>query len=339
MDGWAVGSESGPWFIKGESAAGSAADIALSGGEACRIFTGAKVPDGAWGVLAQEDAALQGRQVGSAKLILKSCHVRRQGEEMAAGATLLKAGTNITPGILGVLASQGLSQVRVSAPLRITLISTGTEIITPGEPLTGTQVYESNSWPIISDLTACGHSVVHHMVKDDADSLLSALGKAAQSSDLVLTIGGISVGDYDLVGASFESIGGSVLFRGVKIKPGKPVSFGVLPSGCLWFGLPGNPMSCWTTYVLLVRTLWGKGPVWRKAIWGSSFTRKPGREEFLPVRLDEGESGLIQPISHVGSHSVSVFSLAHALARIAPEVEKVESGGSALVSFLPGGCP
>lgn len=337
MDGWAVGSEAGPWRIMGESAAGSSADLALSQGEACRIFTGARVPQGALSILPQEEAQVQGDLVISSGTIVTGSHIRRQGEEMAAGACLIEAGTIITPGILGALASQGLAQVRASVPLRVTLISTGTEIVPPGQPLTGSNVYESNSWSIVSDLTSSGHEVIHHMVRDDSNSTRAALKDAAMSSDLVLTIGGISVGDYDLVGPSFESIGGRIIFRGVKMKPGKPVSFGTLPAGSLWFGLPGNPMSCWTTYCLFVRSLWNQGSNWRRAVWSLGFSRKPGREEFMPVELIDGEAGAIKPITAVGSHSVSAFTRAHALARISSDASEINQGEPALITFLPGG--
>lgn len=338
MDGWAVGSAQGPWKILGESAAGSARKLKIKTGQACRIFTGAKAPEGCWGILAQEDAQAHEKLLSTAGTVKAGSHLRRQGEELKAGSLALVKGARITPAALGVIASMGFASVPVERALKVTAVSTGSEIVRPGRKLTGSQVYESNSQPLLADLRSFGFEATHQKVKDQSSLVLHAL-EAASKGDLCLTIGGISVGDYDLVASCFEALGGRILFRGVKIKPGKPVAFGAFPSGCLWFGLPGNPMSSWTTYFLLTRALWGEAPIWRKAAWAASFDRRPGREEFMPVRFADGETGLVEPLSSVGSHAVSGFAQAQALARIPAEMKSLRKGESVQIAFLPGGLP
>lgn len=336
MDGWAVGSAQGPWRIRGESAAGSARRFRIREGEACRIFTGAKTPEGCWGILAQEDAEVKEGKVVPAGEVKPGGHVRRQGEELTQGSLVLENGTRISSAVLGVIASMGFAEATVEKALKACVVSTGSEIVRPGRRLTGSQVYESNSHPLLADLKSFGFAVSHHKVKDQSSQVLRAL-EAASKEDLCLTVGGISVGDYDLVADSFEALGGRILFRGVKIKPGKPVAFGVFPSGCRWFGLPGNPMSSWTTYLLLARALWGEEPRWRSAAWASSFGRKPGREEFMPVRFLEGEWGRVLPLGSVGSHAVTGFAQAHAVARIPADSEHIREGDPVQAALLPGG--
>jgi molybdopterin molybdotransferase len=230
-------------------------------GEAARIFTGAPIPPGADAVVMQEDCeALHGEQVKVLKAVPAGQWIRRSGEDVTRGATVLHKGTRLTPAELGLAASIGLAQLQVSARPRVALFSTGDELVMPGdvapEQMLPGAIYNSNRFFLRAMLQRLGCEVTDlGIVPDKRDATIAALRDAAKTHDLILTSGGVSVGEEDHIKPAVESLGELNLWQ-LAIKPGKPFAYGkVNREGgmCHFMGLPGNPVSSFVTFLLLVR--------------------------------------------------------------------------------------
>ena len=237
--------------------------VQLNPGEAARIFTGAPIPPGADAVVMQEDCeALNDEQVQVNKAVPAGQWVRRSGEDVTRGATVLTQGTRLTPAELGLAASIGLAQLQVSARPRVALFSTGDELVMPGdvapEAMPAGAIYNSNRFFLRAMLQRLGCEVTDlGIVPDQRDATIAALRDAAQHHDLILTSGGVSVGEEDHIKPAVESLGELNLWQ-LAIKPGKPFAYGKVhrqASGeaCHFMGLPGNPVSSFVTFLLLVR--------------------------------------------------------------------------------------
>ena len=235
----------------------------LHAGEAARIFTGAPIPPGADAVVMQEDCeALEGDQVKVNKAVPAGQWIRRSGEDVTRGATVLSKGTRLTPAELGLAASIGLAQLQVSARPRVALFSTGDELVMPGdvdpEAMPAGAIYNSNRFFLRAMLQRLGCEVTDlGIVSDKRDATIAALRDAAQHHDLILTSGGVSVGEEDHIKPAVESLGELNLWQ-LAIKPGKPFAYGKVNRGangdaCHFMGLPGNPVSSFVTFLLLVR--------------------------------------------------------------------------------------
>ncbi len=235
----------------------------LHAGEAARIFTGAPIPPGADAVVMQEDCeALEGDQVKVNKAVPVGQWIRRSGEDVTRGATVLSKGTRLTPAELGLAASIGLAQLQVSARPRVALFSTGDELVMPGdvapEAMPAVAIYNSNRFFLRAMLQRLGCEVTDlGIVPDKRDATIAALRDAAQHHDLILTSGGVSVGEEDHIKPAVESLGELNLWQ-LAIKPGKPFAYGKVKRGpeadaCHFMGLPGNPVSSFVTFLLLVR--------------------------------------------------------------------------------------
>ncbi|CAN7738311.1 molybdopterin molybdotransferase MoeA [Pseudorhodoferax sp. LjRoot39] len=235
---------------------------ALAAGTAARIFTGAPVPEGADAVVMQEDCELldDGRiRVRSVPTPGQS--IRRAGEDVALGATVLAQGTRLTPAALGMAASIGLAELTVARRPRVALFSTGDELVMPGEvppaQMRPGAIYNSNRFFLRALLQRMGCEVSDlGIVPDRLDATVQALRSAAQGHDLVLTSGGVSVGEEDHVKPAVQALGQLELWQ-IAIKPGKPFAYGSIPGGdgaaCHFIGLPGNPVSSLVTFLMLVR--------------------------------------------------------------------------------------
>ncbi len=330
MDGFGVGSLEGPWQIIGAAPAGSIGP-ALAPGHAIRINTGSLVPEGALAVIPQEEAEVQDDQLRAAP-VRPGAHIRIKGEEFPSGSPLFSAASKITPPVVAALAAQGLACVIVESMPRVALLSTGAELLTPGEPYIAGRVYDSNSIGISLILEQMGCIVTRQTVTDDAESTFRAIQKLQPDHDLILTIGGVSVGDHDFVRPSVAKHGFEILFSGAAIKPGKPISFGVHGDKTAWFGLPGNPMSALITFCLFVREYLGEPIVFHPLSLADGFSRKPGRVEFVPARLSpETQKLVLNPA--VGSHATSGLSAASGLARLPAEISTLAPGE--LVEYAP----
>jgi molybdopterin molybdotransferase len=235
----------------------------LNAGQAARIFTGAPIPPGADAVVMQEDCeALEGEQVKVNKAVPAGQWVRRSGEDVTRGATVLTHGTRLTPAELGLAASIGLAQLQVSARPRVALFSTGDELVMPGdvapEAMPAGAIYNSNRFFLRAMLQRLGCEVTDlGIVPDKREATVAALRDAALYHDLILTSGGVSVGEEDHIKPAVEALGELNLWQ-LAIKPGKPFAYGKVNreaqgDACHFMGLPGNPVSSFVTFLLLVR--------------------------------------------------------------------------------------
>lgn len=257
MDGYAIrfADLPGPWEVIGESAAGRAFPGQAGPGQAVRIFTGAPLPPGADTVLVQEEAAIAGSRLvlaGEGPAHLGSS-VRRRGLDFAEGELLIRAGERITPARVALAAMAGHAALAVRRRVRIALLSTGDELLEPGVPPGADQVPESNR-PLLTALLADlpVEIVDLGIVPDDGDALRAAFENLR--CDLLVTSGGASVGDHDLVRPALRAAGGSIDFWRVAMRPGKPMMAGRL-GGAVVVGLPGNPVSAYVTALLFVRPM------------------------------------------------------------------------------------
>jgi molybdopterin molybdotransferase len=233
----------------------------LHAGEAARIFTGAPIPPGADAVVMQEDCeALADEQVKVLKPVPAGQWIRRSGEDVTRGATVLSQGTRLTPAELGLAASIGLAQLQVSVRPRVALFSTGDELVMPGdvapEAMPAGAIYNSNRFFLRAMLQRLGCDVTDlGIVPDQREATIAALRDAAQHHDLILTSGGVSVGEEDHIKPAVEHLGELNLWQ-LAIKPGKPFAYGRVnrdAGACHFMGLPGNPVSSFVTFLLLVR--------------------------------------------------------------------------------------
>jgi molybdopterin molybdotransferase len=235
----------------------------LHAGEAARIFTGAPIPPGADAVVMQEDCeALEAEQVKVLKAVPAGQWIRRSGEDVTRGATVLRQGTRLTPAELGLAASIGLAQLKVVARPRVALFSTGDELVMPGdvapEAMNPGAIYNSNRFFLRAMLQRLGCEVTDlGIVPDQREATIDALRNAAQHHDLILTSGGVSVGEEDHIKPAVEHLGELNLWQ-LAIKPGKPFAYGKVQregqgAACHFMGLPGNPVSSFVTFLLLVR--------------------------------------------------------------------------------------
>jgi molybdopterin molybdotransferase len=237
--------------------AGSVGHV-LAPGTAARIFTGAPLPQGADAVVMQELCSLEGDAVTVNHLPRPGEWIRRRGEDIAAGSEVLAAGTRLSAAHVGVAASVGAAQLAVYRRLRVALFSTGDELAMPGEPLKPGGIYNSNRYTLRALLEGLGCEVADlGIVPDSRDATRAALRIAAAGNDLILTSGGVSVGEEDHVKPAVEAEGSLALWK-IAIKPGKPLAFGSVrrPDGAgaaAFIGLPGNPVSSFVTFLMLVR--------------------------------------------------------------------------------------
>jgi molybdopterin molybdotransferase len=243
--------------------AGSVGHV-LAAGTAARIFTGAPLPAGADAVVMQELCALEGGSVTVNHVPRPGEWIRRRGEDIAAGSEVLAAGTRLSAAHVGVAASVGAAQLTVFRRLRVALFSTGDELAMPGEPLKPGGIYNSNRYTLRALLEGLGCEVADlGIVPDSRDATRAALREAAAANDLILTSGGVSVGEEDHVKPAVEAEGSLDLWK-IAIKPGKPLAFGSVgkkvgaggtatETPAAFIGLPGNPVSSFVTFIMLVR--------------------------------------------------------------------------------------
>ena len=346
MDGYALAAgslsaTSGPWevAVAGESAAGGDLPPLLPG-TACRIFTGARLPVSADTVVMQERAPRRGDVIVLQSAPRAGDHVRRRGEDLAEGAVALARGARLSPGRVALAAALDRPQLLVGRRPIVTVLCSGDELRSPGQvhpPPRPGSIPESNGYFVAAAARAAGALVrVAPFVHDDAEAARIAVADALRGSDVVVTVGGVSVGDRDVMRAALEAAGVVIDFWKVKIKPGKPLAVG--RAGAVQvLGLPGNPASASLTFLLfgmpLLRALQGDAaplPPRLRAATRTTLEREPGREEFLRARLEaspqEGRELGVRMLPNQSSGAVTSFAEAEALAVVPANRGRVEEG-------------
>ncbi len=230
-------------------AAGSSGS-ALNLGQAARIFTGAPVPPGTYAVVPQENVEVHENYISITQPIRAADHVREQGEDIAKGHEIIGVGTKLRPADLALAASVGVTHISTFKPLTVAILLTGDELVEPGSPLGPGQIYNSNRYWLQSMLTQIGCQVIDPgIVRDTAQETRAALLQASEKADVIITCGGVSVGEEDHVRAAVASMGHIDLWQ-IAMKPGKPLAYGKA-NGVDFIGLPGNPVSAYVTFILL----------------------------------------------------------------------------------------
>lgn len=294
----------------------------LPAGAAARIFTGAPIPLGCDAVVMQEDARAQDGQVVLLKVPEAGRWISRAGGDIARGSVALAAGVGLRAQHLGVAASVGVAELSVVRRPRVALFCTGDELTMPGEPILPGRIYNSNRYLLAGLLETLGCVVQDFgIVPDTLAATRAVLGRAAADADLVLSSGGVSVGEEDHVRAALESLGQLDLWQ-IAIKPGKPLAFGSL-QGVPFIGLPGNPVSSFVTFALLVRPflqwrLGMRGPGPQVFALRADFRHRadPVRREFLRARIND--TGGLELFTRQNSSVLSSVAWAQGLVDLAP---------------------
>ena len=335
MDGYAVVASScarGKRLrVIGEQPAALDRQLRVSAGEAVRIFTGAPMPAGADAVVMQEDVTREGNEIAVNVDVDPGDFVRCRGCDLAEGQKIVAKGEPIRPATIALLASQGFTRVSVGGEVDAAIISTGDELVRAGEEIKPGQIYESNSVLLQALLQRCNAAVksVWHC-KDDAESLKSTLEEAIKHSVLIIS-GGVSVGEHDLVQPTLRSLGATIDIWRVAIKPGKPFLFG-RAGDCTVFGLPGNPVSAFVTFLCFVRPailkMMGatnldllKVPAKLLADLGN----ESDRAHYVRGRF---ENGTFTPVGRQESHALFGLSQSNALLRLG--VGEARTGGESV---------
>ncbi|HEV7926290.1 MAG TPA: gephyrin-like molybdotransferase Glp [Verrucomicrobiae bacterium] len=350
MDGYAVRTDdlasataTAPVALRviGTAPAGVVLDEAVEAGTCARVFTGSLLPRGADAVVMQEDVK-QNSEDSSSVLFFESAppwdNVRLRGEDVKTGAVLLEAGERLTAPRLSLLAAAGISTVRVARRPIVGLLATGDELREAGRPLEAGAIYESNRIGLAAlALQAGAMPKVYPLVRDELSATQAALEQAFAESDVVISTGGVSVGEMDWVKPAFAAIGGQLDFWRVDMRPGKPFAFGRWKEK-LFFGLPGNPVSALVSFLLLAKPallqLQGAREVLPRTIsvvLTEPLVNHAERRHFMRVSLD-GRGGA-RSAGNQSSHVLSAMARAHGLVDVPPSTTLAE-GAQVLVLTL-----
>ncbi len=357
MDGYAVhtadvvsAAEESPVTLPviGEIGAGQGGVESLPPGTAAKIMTGAPLPPGADTVVPYEWTDRGTREVSIARAPELGQHVRYAGEDVAVGDVLVQAGTALGPRHLGLLASVGRSTVRVRPRPRVVIVSTGSELRDPGTELGDDSIYDGNSYLLAGAARRAGAVPFRvGLVPDEPAAFLKALDDQLGRADVVVTSGGISMGDYDVVKEALTPLG-TVWFGGLAMQPGKPQGFGHLSAGerrVPFFALPGNPVSSYLSFEMFVRPalrrMMGLTPESRQPVTArlTHGVRSPqGRRQFLRGVLTVGSDGTtvteVEPVGGSGSHLVGDLAASDALIVVPEETTEIAAGEQVAVIRL-----
>ncbi len=334
--------------VVGEIAAGAPPAQAVEAGEAVRIMTGAALPPGADAVVMVERSERLGtdssgiERVRLSESVAAGTAVRAAGDDVMIGEELFLAGTQITPAIQGVLASVNARQVQVFPRVKVAVLSTGDELISDGSPLLPGQIRESNKTMLAGMLAEAGCDVIDlGVVRDDEAELERVLRGAAGTCDAIVSSGGVSMGDYDVVKAVLGKIA-DMTWMQMAIKPAKPFAFGQL-DGVPVFGLPGNPVSSMVSFELMarpaLRQMMGHTHISRTnvvAITDQALRRSPdGKVHFMRVNGQFADDGRyhVTPVNAQGSHQLAATASADAMA-VVPDGDDIEAGHDVTVLLL-----
>ena len=342
MDGYALQAEScrtgGSLRVIGEQPAGADRGLTIGGGEAVRIFTGAPLPQGADAVVMQEDVRRDGEMIMVQCAVAPGEFIRRAGCDLATGQKIVSRGEKLNPQLIGLLASQGMEQVETGARPRIAIVSTGDELARPGSIPGVGQIFESNSIMLHALVLRAGAEIAFVEHSPDELQTMTGLLQRGLTNNALIVSGGVSVGEHDLVKPALSALGAEVDLWQVAIKPGKPFLLARFEES-LVFGLPGNPVSAFVTFLKLVRPALLK---WSGAAdhlldlpkvsarLTSEVANEDRRPHYLRGRI---ENGLFSAIGRQESHALYGLSRANALLRLDPG-SRFAAGANVLVEVL-----
>jgi molybdopterin molybdotransferase len=328
---------------KGEIPAGSKPDKAVTSGTCLRIFTGSPMPEGADAVVMQEDTSKDPDNPESI-LVMDAVrpfeNVRFRGEDIKVGSSICISGTRLSPFHVALAAATGTDKCRVYARPKVGILATGSELCEPGKRLTGGGIYESNRVLIQSLVRRAGcDPIVYPIVEDTLEATSASLSKASGECDAIVTSGGVSVGDYDFIKPAIESLGGSIDFWRIRIKPGKPLVFGNIQSKPI-FGLPGNPVSATVTFTLLVHPALVK--LGGEESFSHSYDRRilsetlenPGNRRLYLRMQQDGKGKLTRSGANQASHALGSLAASSGLVAV-PESSKLEAGSEVSLLLWP----
>lgn len=339
MDGYAFAlhdlASSTKLTLVGRSMAGAPFQGVCQSGECVRVMTGATIPTGCDTVEMQENTDVEDEQVCFLAEKSLGANVRVAGEDIKQGDIVLKAGTVLNAVHVGILASLGIAHIKVYRKLRVALIATGDELKLPGQPLSEGQIYESNRFVLLSMLRKLNMDVVDFgIIEDDMNALQDAFTKADADADVVISSGGVSVGEADYTKTVLEQLG-EIGFWKIAMKPGKPLAFGKLKNS-IFFGLPGNPVSALITFhqlavVALVKMQNATGALKRTQLMArtmSPLKKSPGRQDFQRgfFSINDAGENVVTSTGAQGSGILSSLLHANCLIILASEQGAVSAG-------------
>lgn len=348
MDGYAVNSADLPkgseaeLTVLGTSWAGKPFSGSVLPGQCVRIMTGGVLPEGTDTVIAQERVQRHGERIRFESGNRPGDNVRKAGEDLTAGSIMLSQGTRITPAELGLIASIGIAEVKVRRRLRVAILATGDELRSIGEPLAPGEIYDSNRYTLHGMLTRLGAEIIDMGVaRDRREEVRDALSEAATLADVIVTSGGVSVGEADFVKDVLAEVG-SVSFWKIAVKPGRPLAFGRI-GGAVFFGLPGNPVSVMVTFYQFVqpalRTMMGQRDTQPKRIrvrCVSRLAKQAGRMEFQRgiVEHDGGGELIVRSTGPQGSGILNSMSQANCFIVLPTGCAGIDPGTSVEVELF-----
>jgi molybdopterin molybdotransferase len=349
MDGYAIRSidlasnADKRFSLAGTVMAGAPLDRETQANECVRIMTGGKMPSGTDTVVMQEHVTRENDTIVVNRDVQPGQNVRHAGEDIKQGQLVLEHGRRLNPADIGLLASLGIARVEVYQPLNVAFFSTGDELVSLGEPLQEGQIYDSNRYTLFAMLQRFGANIIDlGVIKDDRQTVEQAFESAAQQADVLITTGGVSVGDADYVKETLEKLG-HVNFWKIAMKPGRPLAFGELKQhDCFFFGLPGNPVSTMVTFYMLVLPALQKmqgettQPVMTlQATCTTALRKLAGRVEYQRGMLETNQNGeiTVRSVGEQGSHILSSMSKSNCFIILPMECGNVEANTA--VTVLP----
>jgi molybdopterin molybdotransferase len=323
--------------------AGSSVPRSLKPLQTIKIMTGAPLPRKTDAVVMKEAVRVRGETIIFTSPGKEGANIRRRGEEFSQGEVVLSKGTVVTPPVIGLLATLGYGEVKVYGKPSVALVITGNEVRSPSDVLRRGQIRDSNSYSISAVLRTIGISpVLVVRVRDKKEDLSKAFARAIKKADVVVSAGGVSVGDFDFVKDVLSDLRVKTVFWRVAMKPGKPNYFGTRGSKLI-FGLPGNPVSALVSLETLVVPALQKmtglprtSDLVQPAVIETEFRRSPGRVEFVravAARMPDG-TYTVKPVIGQGSHMLGGLAKANCLMMLSEEKDRIEKGETVVIRFL-----